>query len=263
MSYKIIALDLDDTLLNDERQISDFTRATLLECEEKGIHIVLATGRPNIGVKSVSDMIGLKDNYMLSYNGGQIIRNDETIFSMDITKAQLDMLYKLAVENDTCILTYTKDEILAYNKNEYAQIESDLVGMPLREVNDFTALTDTSYPKAMLVDNPEKIKTLQQKFADLEGMNVAISKPFFLEFVKSGVDKGQSLLRLGEILDIKVEEIVAFGDSYNDISMLEVAGTSVAVGNAVEDVKKICTHICDTNQNDGVAKYIKEHVNLK
>lgn len=260
MSYKIIALDLDDTLLNDERKVSDFTKETLLECEKKGIHVVLASGRPNTGVIAVSEMIGLKENYMLSYNGGQIFRNDEVVFSMDVTKSQLDMMFELAVENQTCILTYTKDEILVYNKNEYAQIESDLVGMPIREVDNFKDLDLQSVPKAMFVDKPEKVKILQEKYANLEGLNVAISKPFFLEFVKAGVDKGQSLIRLGKIVDASVEEIIAFGDSYNDISMLEVAGTSVSMENAVAAVKEICNASTDTNNNDGVAKYIKEHI---
>lgn len=260
MSYKIIALDLDDTLLNDEGKVSEFTKETLLECEKKGLHVVLASGRPNKGVIVVSEMLGLKDNYMLSYNGGQIFKNDDVIFSMDVTKPQLDMLFDLAVENETCILTYTKDEILVYNKNDYAQVESDLVGMPIREVSDFKALDLASVPKAMFVGEPEKIKVLQEKYANLEGLNVAISKPFFLEFVKSGVDKGQSLIRLGKIVNASVEEIIAFGDSYNDISMLEVAGTSVAMENAVAAVKEICTNITDTNNNDGVAKYIKEHI---
>lgn len=260
MNYKIIALDLDDTLLNDERKVSDFTKETLLECEKKGMYVVLASGRPNTGVIAVSEMLGLKDNYMLSYNGGQIFRNDEVIFSMDVTKAQLDMMFDLAVENETCILTYTKDEILVYNKNEYAQIESDLVGMPIREVENFKTLDLESVPKAMFVDEPEKVKVMQEKYANLEGLNVAISKPFFLEFVKTGVDKGQSLLRLGKIVNATVEEIIAFGDSYNDISMLEVAGTSVAMENAVNAVKEICTNSTDTNNNDGVAKYIKEHM---
>lgn len=260
MSYKIIALDLDDTLLNDKRQVSDFTKETLLECERRGIHVVLASGRPNRGVISVSEMLGLKDNYMLSYNGGQIFRNDEVIFSMDVTKPQLDMMFDIAVENDTCILTYTKDEILVYNKNEYAQIESDLVGMPIREMDNFKALDLQSVPKVMFVDEPEKVKVMQEKYANIEGLNVTISKPFFLEFVKTGVDKGQSLLRLGKIVNATVEEIIAFGDSYNDISMLEVAGTSVAMENAVIAVKEICSVITDTNNNDGVAKYIKEHI---
>lgn len=260
MSYKIIALDLDDTLLNDDRKVSQFTTDTLLECQAKGIHVVLASGRPNPAIVSIADMIGLKDIYMLSYNGGQIFKGDETVFSMDITKSQLDMLFDIAIENNSCILTYTKDEILVYNKNEYAQIESDLVGMPLREVDDFKTLQGKSYPKAMLVDEPSKIKAMQEKYANIEGLNVAISKPFFLEFVMSGVDKGQSILRLAKIVDATVDEIIAFGDSYNDISMLEVAGTSVAMENAVEDVKKLCDKITDTNNNDGVAKYIKEHI---
>lgn len=260
MSYKIIALDLDDTLLNDDKKVSDFTKETLLECEKRGIHVVLASGRPNPGVLAVSNMLGLTDNYMLSYNGGQIFKKDEVVFSMDITQTQLDLLYKIAVENNTCLLTYTKEEILCYNKNEYAQIESDLVGMPIREVSDFTTLTNGSYPKGLMPDHPDKVAVLLEKYRNLEGMNVVMSKPFFLEFVTTGVDKGKSLLRLGAIVNASPDEIIAFGDSYNDVTMLEVAGTSVAVGNAVEDIKKICNHIADTNNNDGVAKYIKENI---
>lgn len=260
MSYKIIALDLDDTLLNDDRKVSQFTTDTLLECHAKGIHVVLASGRPNPAIVDIANMVGLDDIYMLSYNGGQIFKGDDTVFSMDITKAQLDMLFDIAVQNDSCILTYTNDEILVYNKNEYAQIESDLVNMPLREVSDFKALTTKSYPKAMLVDEPSKIKALQEKYGNIEGLNVAISKPFFLEFVMAGVDKGQSILRLADIVGASVDQIIAFGDSYNDISMLKVAGTSVAMENAVQDVKDICDVITDSNNNDGVANYIKKHI---
>lgn len=260
MKYKIIGLDLDDTLLNSQGQISDFTKETLLECEQKGIHVVLASGRPNFGVLKISNMIGLTNNYMLSYNGGQIFKKNETVFSMDITKTQLDMLYDIAVENDTCILTYTNDKIIGYNPNEYTKVEVDLIGLPFEEIDDFKTLPLKSYPKALFTDEPTKIKALQEKLSKLDGLNVDISKPFFLEFVKTGVDKGQSLLRLGEIVNASPDEIVTFGDSYNDISMLKIAGTSVAMENAVQDVKNITTHITDTNDNDGVAKFIRQHI---
>ena len=264
MTYKMIALDLDDTLLLGDATIHQETKDAITKAQEMGVHVVLASGRPTSGMLAIAKELNLdKENgYILSYNGGRIIHygKNELQFSADITKDQVKFLYDFAESEDTCILTYLDDEIIVSRPSEYADKESGFANLPIRVCPDFMSAMPDTLPKAMMLQEPAHLALVEQKIKPLVANKLfeTISKPYFLEFMNITVDKGASLLRLGEILGIHADEMIAVGDSYNDLTMIKAAGLGVAMGNAVDAVKDAADMITVSNEENGVAKVIND-----
>ncbi|AST93543.1 haloacid dehalogenase [Sutcliffiella cohnii] len=266
MTYKMIVLDLDDTLLRDDHTISVRTKEALMKAQENGVKVVLASGRPTYGMLPIADELDLDKygSFILSFNGGKIINYEtkEEMFSSTLPLPAIKKLYDLSQREGVDIHTYVGDEIIAESDNPYTRIESDLTRLPIHFVNSFVEGVQEEVVKVLMVGDPDKMKSiterLQIELAD--EFSVMRSKPFFLEFTEKGVTKGTSLNQLIQHLGIKREEVIAMGDSYNDQEMIEFVGLGVAMGNAPDDIKKIADHVTDTNMNDGVAKVVEEFV---
>ncbi|MGA9290511.1 MAG: Cof-type HAD-IIB family hydrolase [Anaerobacillus sp.] len=264
MSYKMIVLDLDDTLLNADQQISARNKETLMKAQEEGIKVVLASGRPTFGMTSYAEELLLADyeSYILSFNGGKIIncQTNEEFFSRTLSIESVQRLYEISLQEDVYIHTYVGDEIITAEENPYTTIESDLTGLPITVVDSFMDGVNKPVVKVLMVGEPEHLKQVEKKLqAELgEEFSVMRSKPYFLEFTAKGITKGTSIQKLIKEFGIKREEVIAVGDSYNDQEMIEFAGLGVAMGNAPDDIKKISDYIADTNENDGVAKVVEK-----
>jgi Cof subfamily protein (haloacid dehalogenase superfamily) len=266
MSYKMIVLDLDDTLLRDDHTISERTKQALMAAQEMGVKVVLASGRPTFGMKHIAEELSLAKygSFILSFNGGKILncQTFEEIFSSTLTPKAVHSLYEISRREGVYIHTYVGDEIITEEENPYTTIESDLTGLPINVVDKFIDAVSEPVVKVLMVDAPEKLKVVETKLqAELaEEFSVMRSKPFFLEFTEKGVTKGTSLNQLIQVFGINRDEVIAIGDSYNDLAMIEFAGLGVAMGNAPDDIKKIADFVTDTNMNDGVAKVVEEFV---
>lgn len=266
MSYKMIILDLDDTLLSNDGTISEANKKALIEAQQKGIKVVLASGRPTFAINQVAIALELKKygGYILSYNGSRIIdcKTEEILYEIDITKEQLTELYNEAIKHECFIHTYVDDKILTAHDNPYTYIESEITGMPINLCSDFVASLPNRCVKAIMLQQPNHLKEVEQMLKPKmkDKMTMTITKPFFLEFMNKEVDKSKSIIRLCQILNINIKDTIAVGDSYNDISMIETAGLGVAMGNAIDEVKNVADFITDTNENDGVAKVIKKYI---
>lgn len=268
MSYKMIVLDLDDTLLRDDHTISERTKKALMDAQEFGVKVVLASGRPTYAMRDIAKELHLEKygSYILSFNGAKITdcQTDEELFSSTLSPETTHHLYEVSRREDidVWIHTYVGDTIVTEANNQYTEIEAEITGLPIVEVDSFTAAIDEPVVKVLMVEAPERLigieKQLQAEFAGK--LSVMRSKPFFLEFTEAGVTKGTSLNYLIQKLGIKREEVIAMGDSYNDQAMIEFAGLGVAMGNAPDDIKAIADHVTDTNMNDGVAKVVEEFV---
>ncbi|MDQ0230044.1 Cof-type HAD-IIB family hydrolase [Metabacillus malikii] len=266
MTYKMIVLDLDDTLLRNDHSISDRTKQALMEAQQNGVKVVLASGRPTFGMKHIADELLLAEygSFILSFNGGKIIncQTGEEIFSSTLSPNQAHSLFHLSQREDVFIHTYVGDEIITEKDNPFTAIESELTGLPIKVVPSFKEAVTESVVKVLMVDAPEKMavveKTLQKELKDQ--FSVMRSKPFFLEFTEKGVTKGTSLNQLIQLLNIKQDEVIAIGDSYNDLAMIEFAGLGVAMGNAPDDIKQAANYVTDTNMNDGVAKVVEKFI---
>ncbi|WP_368896057.1 HAD-IIB family hydrolase, partial [Priestia megaterium] len=138
----------------------------------------------------------------------------------------------------------------------------DITGLPIRVVTSFTDAVTEPVVKVLMLAEPEMLVHVEKKLQkQLQGeLSVMRSKPYFLEFTEEGVTKGTSLHLLIQQLGITRDEVIAIGDSYNDLAMIEFAGLGVAMGNAPEDIKEKANHVTDTNMNDGVAKVVEEFI---
>jgi len=266
MAYKMIVLDLDDTLLRDDQTISPRTKEALMRAQAEGVKVVLASGRPTYGMVGIAKELELEKfgSFILSFNGAKIIncKTGEELFSSTLSVDTVHELYAKSQEENVSILTYLGDQIITEWKNEYTEVESGLTGMNIREVDSFVQTVDVPVVKSLMVAAPERLieveKKLKQQYAGK--LNVMRSKPFFLEFTEVGVDKGTSLHHLIQNLGIAQTEVIAMGDSYNDVAMIEFAGLGVAMGNAPDDIKALADYVTDTNMNDGVAKVVEKFV---
>lgn len=264
MKYKLIALDLDDTLLLPDATIHPETISALQQAMERGIHVVLASGRPTSGMLPIAKQINLdpETGYILSFNGGRInkYKNMELLYSKDITKKQLAMLDELAKEHNVTLLTYLDDTIISSAESPYADLEKGFANLPLLVTADLMEKVPNTLAKAMFLAEPEHLAKVAKKVTPLvdDQLFSTISKPFFFEFMNRDVDKGASLVRLGEMLNITTDEMIAVGDSYNDLTMIKTAGMGVAMDNAVPEVKAAAQKITLSNTENGVAAVVKE-----
>ena len=266
MNYKMIVSDLDDTLLREDLTISEATKNILIQAQQKGIKVVLASGRPTVAMERYAKELQLKEygGYMISYNGAVITdcTHDKITFEQNLQKSTVHELYHFSKEENVFIHTYKDGNIITPQTNKYTTIESDLTGMPIKQTEDFIREIDKDVIKVILLEDPEYLKTVEKNLKEKfeHKMSITISKPFFLECMDKGVDKGDTLKFLSEQLGIKSEEILALGDSYNDVKMLKFAGLGVAMKNAPQDIKELVDYVTESNMNDGIVEAMKKFV---
>ncbi|WP_414052648.1 Cof-type HAD-IIB family hydrolase [Macrococcus animalis] len=266
MQYKMIVLDMDDTLLTSDNTILSSTKKVLIDAQEKGIKVVLASGRPTGGMLEAAKELKLADygSYILSYNGAEVIdmATGKLIAATHVSKESFDEVYDYLRSRDVFVLTYIDNTIVYEGTHEYMNVEHELTGLPMNPVDDLKAFVTSNVPKLMGVDDIDKISDMNEviggKFND--DIHATTSKPFFLEFMNKEISKGKVLKQLVDQLGIKQEEVMAFGDSNNDKDMLEFAGLGVAMGNANEGIKEIADVITDDHNSDGIANIVNQYL---
>lgn len=267
MKYKMIVLDLDGTLTNNKKEITPRTKEALMKAQAKGVKIVLASGRPTYGIMPLAEELELKKNggFILAFNGGKIIDCSDcrTIFEQKLDETLVPLLYHAAKEAGMQILTYQGEGIAATDKNDkYVQEEARINKMPVEEYDDF--LQQLVYPvnKCLIVGDPAPLHQLEIKLKkELEGrMDVYRSADYFLECVPLGIDKARSLDRLITTLGITKEEVIACGDGYNDLSMINFSGLGVAMSNAADDIKAQSDYVTLSNEEDGIAHVVDKFI---
>ena len=266
MKYKLLVLDVDGTLLNDEREISKRTLAALLKVQQMGVRIVLASGRPTYGLMPLAKVLELGNygGFVLSYNGCQIIKaqNGEILFERRINPEMLPYLEKKARKNGFAIFTYHDDNIITDSPdNEHIKHEAQLNNLRIIREEEFSTAIDFAPCKCMLVsDKEEALVGLEQHWKRrLAGtLDTFRSEPYFLEVVPCGVDKANTLGVLLEHLGVKREEVIAIGDGVCDVTMLQLAGMGVAMGHSQDSVKVCADYVTTSNAEDGVALAVEK-----
>jgi Cof subfamily protein (haloacid dehalogenase superfamily) len=266
MMYKMVVLDLDDTLLQDDLTISGPTREALGRAQREGMRVVLASGRPTGAIlKYARELdIGRHGGYILSFNGAVVTDagTGEILFQKALAKETIHELYDLSVAHGTLILTYVDDRIVTPRPNEWADVEQKLTGMEIRVAPDFKAAVQVDCIKAILLQEPTYLKAVSETLRPLvqDHLNMALSKPFFLEFTDKGIDKRHSLERLCQALEILPREVIAIGDSYNDVGMIEFAGLGICMANGPADVRAKADYVTASNMDHGVARALDRFV---
>jgi Cof subfamily protein (haloacid dehalogenase superfamily) len=266
MKYKMIVLDVDGTLLNNDKIVTARMRATLIKVQQMGINLVLASGRPTYGILPLAKELELDKNggYILSYNGGQIInmQTGELLFEKRINPEMIPYLEKKSKKAGFDIFTYHKDAIYTNNaSNEYIIREAELNDMQIREVECFSDAVDFSPCKCMIVSGDEDALVDLEKHwkKRLAGeLDVFRSEIYFLEVVPPFIDKANTLSVLLEKLGLESENVIAIGDGVCDVTMIQSAGLGIAMGNAQESVKACADYVTLTNDEDGVAVAVEK-----
>jgi hypothetical protein len=264
MAYKILVLDLDGTLTNGKKQITEHTREVLIRAQERGLKVVLASGRPTYGIVPIAEKLELNrfGGYILAYNGGNIINyaTKEVMYAKVLDPEVLPYLYKMAKENDFAIVTYEDQYVVTETPDDmYVQKEAILNVMQTKKVPNFLEAVTFPVEKCLIVGEETRLARLEKEMYEaLKGrMEVYRSEPYFLELVPKGIDKAQSLAVLLEEIGMTREEMIACGDGFNDLSMIKYAGLGVAMDNAQEAVKAAADFITHSNDADGVAHVVE------
>ena len=266
MKYKLLVLDVDGTLLNDAKEISKRTLASLLKVQQMGIRVALASGRPTYGLMPLAKTLELGNygGFIISYNGGQIInaQNGEILFERRINPEMLPSLEKNARKNNFAIFAYHDDTILTDSSdNEHVHAEANLNNLKIIQEEEFSTAIDFAPCKCILVSNDEEaLKDLEEHWKKrLDGtLDVFCSEPYFLEVVPCGIDKANTLGVLLSYLNIAREEVIAIGDGVCDVNMLQVAGLGIAMGHAQDSVKVCADYVTASNEEDGVAQSVEK-----
>lgn len=268
MKYKLIASDMDETLLNDHHEICQRNIDLIMKAKEMGVKFVPATGRGFMSIQKDLKILGLYDElgeYVISFNGGALTENKDNrlLYFEGLSFEKTKEIFEYGLQCDVCQHVYTKDKLYVFNlsESEAERIRNQKVECEIMTENSIDFLKDEPISKILYqnIDVPY-LMSLEPKMKHIwEGeCAVSYSSNRYMEFNKIGVDKGNGLKKLAEILGIDITETIAVGDNYNDMSMLEVAGLSVAAANAVDDVKKACDITTNADNNEGVIAEIIE-----
>lgn len=265
VKYKMLVLDMDDTLLTDNHTISDENAAMIFKAQEMGVYVVLASGRPTSAMMAYAKELKMDfyNSYMLSYNGAVItdLKDNKVLFEQTLTKEQIHELYDYSLKSKTHIITYINDQIVSETDSEYIEIEKQITGLVHHKVTNFKEAVLTNAVKCILLEEPSYLKTVEDdlKLA-MPHLSVSMSKPFFLEVAQQGIDKAYSLKKLAEKLNIHQSEIIAVGNAGNDLTMIEYAGLGVWVDNVSPELRDKANVIVASNNDHGVAEVIKRYI---
>lgn len=272
MKYKLIAIDMDGTLLNSQNKISDRNRNILFKAIEEGVTIVLATGRILRSALYYWELIGL-NNPIIACNGALISdkNGEDIIYENPMNINSIKEVIKLAEENgiyyhfydtDTFYSKEIGDGILKYyesyeNSLKKQQINLVMFQNPMGILNKKNPII---YKFIVIEDDLDKLLEFRVKLKDIEGISISSSWYNNVEIMNKGVSKGTGLRHLMEILNIDKSEVIAIGDNENDISMFNMAGLAIGMENGAEGIKEHVHVITDTNDENGVAKAIEKYV---
>lgn len=273
MKYKLACIDIDGTLLNNDFKISEVTKNSIKKAYDNGVHIVISTGRTYVGAKFYSDLLEVKSP-IIACNGAIIGEKDGN-----------DVIYKSVIDEILCIELFgilkkygIKPTFITPLKRYTNSFKNRLFveylkfkGIKSVDKLDFISTWNKLF-EIIKIENDNIIKcevynkdlnklaTLREELEKINGIEITSSFKNNIEITKKGTSKGSSMKILAEYYNIKKEEIIAIGDSENDLLAIEFAGMGIAMGNASEEVKKRSNYITDDNNNDGVAKAIDKFI---
>jgi len=265
--YKLIAIDIDGTLFNSEKKISNENKAAIAAAQAKGVRVVLASGRPTNGMMGALEELDMisDEHFVLSYNASviQTVKTEKIIHSKVLTGKDAKQLALIAQQVGTFIHAFSHQKgLITPEHNEFTDHEAEINQQKITLLDFETLDDDEKILKVMLVAAPEQLTTAANKLPIelYEQFCILQSTPYFLEFLNSNSNKGIGVSALAKHLGLSAEEVICIGDAGNDFQMIQYAGLGVAMGNATVDIKAIADHVTLTNDQHGVAEVINEFV---
>lgn len=278
MAIRLIFLDIDGTLTNSKKEITPKTLQALLQAEQQGVRLVLASGRPSKGLEKFSDLLQMEkyEGYFVCNNGSMIkdAKTQEVLFNQP-----------MSVEETRSVLRHLKNfpEVRAMIEDgDYMLVENvyhnyiTLNGKPfncmdyeahsnhflLHEERDLSAYVDFPVNKILTFSDPEYLQAHHTEMAApfKDTLSCMFTSAFYFEYTAKGIDKAKSIETVFTKLGYTPEEMIAFGDGQNDAGMLKYCGIGVAMGNAIDEVKAIADEVTLSNEEDGIAHTLMKYI---
>lgn len=269
LPVKLIALDLDDTLLNDNREIDDLTVEVLRECAERGIYVVLCSGRAEDGILPFVRRLEIAGKpagkYLIAINGCSIfdMHLRQQIFCKKIDGDVLIRANEIVESYGLRTEVYSPDTIYFAEKTKYTMLDVEMCGLKYKVVENYPEFLKQGSTKMLIPGEPEQCQKLQQILKDEFGDRAVVftSKPYFLELLPPNCGKGESVTWLAEHVGVGADHTMGFGDGMNDESMIRLCKYGVAMCNGVDYIRNIADYITEyDNNHNGVGEFIKKHV---
>lgn len=268
--YKLVAIDLDGTLVTDEKELTKKTIEVIKEISKQGVKVMISSGRAFYRLEKFIDALDLrKENQCtICFNGGIIVENTtkELLYSQNLDAKEVEELIQLGKALRLPIMIYARDTHYVEAIPEVVRKNTkNLKGMNLKVVNfnqlNFNKPQNYIY-KVCFIDKPEKIIEKREQISKemFEKYEITSSVPEYLEIVKKGIKKSEAIKVVMEKYNIKRDEVMAIGDGENDIEMLDFAGLGIAMENASDFVKEFANDVTTSNNQDGVANAIEKYI---
>lgn len=268
MKYKLVAIDMDGTLLNNNNEVSERTRKAIDKAKEKGVHIVISTGRVLKSALYYGKSLNLRAP-IIACNGAIIAdESDNIIYKNSIDKNLIKSIIDIAKERNIYYHFYDESRFYSHVKVEEVlkfynegNKENSIDIKVFENIEEIIEDKDLNVYKFIFIDeNKDNLQNLRRELGNIDNIGISSSWANNIEAMGCNVSKGEAVKELCTKLNIKPEEVIAIGDSENDLPMLRFAGLGVAMGNGNQIIKKEADYITDTNQEDGVAKVIEKFI---
>ncbi|MEF2967041.1 Cof-type HAD-IIB family hydrolase [Paenibacillus sp. M1] len=261
--YKLVAIDIDDTLINDDKEVTPATQKALEQAVAKGAVVTLATGRAYASAQAVARQTGLNVP-IITYQGALVknLLDEQVLYERYVPKDAARKLFEYCIEHNLHLQTYIDDKLYAREENQKI-IDYTILNKTKYYIEpDFSKLVEQPTPKMLIIDEPDYLDEIAPVLRELlgEGVHITKSKPHFLEIMHHEGTKGHALKFLAAHFGCDLSETIAIGDSWNDHEMLEAAGLGVAMGNAIPALKEIADYVTVSNNEDGVKQVIDKFV---
>lgn len=264
MKYKLVAVDIDGTLLNDEGIMTQKTIDSIKKAVKKGILFVLCTGRPIQGVKNYYEILDL-DSPIITYNGAMVVmsKSKEILYEQTLSVNGARNILNLGKKLKTNMIVWSNNQLYVYEVNEKINEYKKISNIePILIDQDEKKIIQQGITKIIWHDNIDKINSYLHILENEKEKEFSYytSRPIFLEFVNNNISKAFAMEKIGECFQIKQEEMIAIGDGFNDLPMIEWAGMGVAMGNAPIEIKEKADYITLSNEEDGVAYVLDKFI---
>lgn len=262
--YRLIAIDLDDTLLREDGDVSEENIRAIEKARQADVKIVLCSGRPSRGMHRTIEKIGINEEgeYYISFNGA-LIRNcydHEKLYEATLEKVECDEIIDYARQAELALQLYVDDVMYVEKVTERTEEYEILTGVEAIKVTDLKEYTHQGVLKVLINDEPELLKSLYNKIEPIMNnrLHVFFSRDHLLEFISLKTNKGLAVLELAKRLKISKDEIIAVGDSYNDKYMIEMVGLGVTVSNGRQAIKDIAGYVTSRSNNEHAIEEVIE-----
>ena len=261
MKYKFVAVDMDGTLLNSRGEITPVTVEAIRALADKDVVFTVSTGRPMQGVEKYKELLCLMGP-VITYNGAMIVdaKDNTVLFEQGLLREDARKIWELGLKYDTTMCIWAGNQLYGNRLDEKIHDYKKLSGVEPVLAEDVEMLLDIGITKILWYDGAERIEEILAQLSSeaFSEVSYCTSKPTFLEFFSKKVSKAVAMEKIGELIGITREEMVAIGDGLNDLSMIRYAGLGVAMGNAAKEVKEHAQFITDTNDEEGVRKVLEK-----